>query len=180
MLWAGKFQKNGDDSGFVRLHDKKTWIIRLGLHPEDNSDTEYGAKLLKTADIPEHTFDGFLVFKAEIQVSLSPSKSFKHVKDRYFDHTLEKRAFFDNLIRKFGAADSDFTVKSSDGNNVPCHKLILSAHSGYFKTLLESGSEPAFKEKIINEVSLEGIAYETLSLLLCYMYSLDLVNSKSR
>ena len=127
LLWPGKFQKTGDDNGPVKLHDNKTWKIRDGPHPE-NLDKEYGGEILDAADIPEHTINGCLVFKAEIQVSFSPTISFTHVEDRFFDQNLEKHAFFDNLIKKFGDADSDFTVKSSEGNKILCHKLILSAN----------------------------------------------------
>ena len=173
LLWAGRFQKQGSDNSPVNLHDDKTWKIRKGPRPSFE-DNQYGGHVLKAADIPEHTIDGFLVFKAEIQVSFN--------QERYFDKNIEKHTFFNNLFKKFGDDDSDFTVKSSEGKIIPCHKIILSAHSEYFKTLLESGkgNEPAFKEKIINEVSFVDIDHSTMTLLLRYMYSLDIPSTVTK
>ena len=89
LLWAGRFQKQGSDDSPVNLHDDKTWKIRKGPRPTIE-DAEYGGHLLKAADILEHTINGFLVFKAEIQVSFSPTISFTHVEDRFFDQNLEQ------------------------------------------------------------------------------------------
>ena len=173
LLWAGRFQKQGSDNSPVNLHDDKTWKIRKGPRPTIE-DAEYGGHLLKAADILEHTINGFLVFKAEIQVSFN--------QHRYFDNNIEKHTFFNNLLKKFGDNDSDFTVKSSEGKIIRCHKMILSAHSEYFRTLLDSGkgNEPAFKENIVDEVSFIDIDHSTMTLLLRYMYSLDIPSTMTK
>ena len=94
----------------------------------------------------------------------------------YFDKNIETQAFLTNLTHKFGDDDSDFTVKASDGKTFRCHQLILSANSEYFRTMLNSknGTAPSFNENKANEVSLEDIDHEIMSMVLHYMYSLDL------
>ena len=73
-------------------------------------------------------------------------------------------------------------MKSSDEKIFRCHQLVLSTRSDYFKTLLESGNgtAPSSDENKTNEVSLEDIDHKIMSLILHYMYSLDLPNGITR
>ena len=82
---------------------------------------------MTAAEIPEHIIKGFLVFRAEIQLTIG-----QYRRDIYFDKNIETQAFLANLTQKLGDDDSDFTVKASDGVTFRCHQLILSAHSDYF------------------------------------------------
>ena len=53
---------------------------------------------------------------------------------------------------------------------------VTTAHSGYFRTLIKPKNEtvPLFNEEETNEVSLEDVDHETMSLIVGYMYSLHL------
>ena len=91
----------------------------------------------------------------------------------YIDKNIEKHSFFDNLLKKFEDNNSEFTVTSSEGKIICCHKIILSAHSEYFRTLLESEkrNEPAFKDNFVNEVSFVDIDDSTMTF---FLYSLNI------
>ena len=175
LAWAGRFQKQGGDQIGVSLEDDKTWTYRHGPEPA-TPEKRYGGQLMTTAEIPEHIIDGTLVFRAEIQLSMGASSS-----QLYVDKSIETHAFLTRLIQRLEEDKSDFTVKVSDGKTFPCHKVVLSAHSEYFKRLLQSGNgmAPPFNENLANEVTLEDIDYETMSLIMSYMYSKESMDPTS-
>ena len=82
---------------------------------------------------------------------------------------------------KFGSEDSDFSVVCED-KEIRCHKLILAAQSGYFKTLFtQTGmEEKRFNENHANNVTIEDIEFDTMHLLLSYLYFLKLPESLQR
>ena len=172
LVWAARFQKQGGDKNGVWLEDEKTWTYRHGPEPT-TSGKKYGGKLMTTAEIAEHIIDEMLVFHAEIQLSMGEKGS-----ELYFDKNIETQAFLTRLMQKFDDDNSDFTVKVSDGKKFTCHKLVLSAHSEYFKRLLESGigMAPPFNENKDNEVILEDVDYEIMSLIMTYMYSKESID----
>ena len=175
LAWAGKFQKQGGDKNSVSLEDDKTWTYRHGPEPAV-LDRKYGGQLMTTAEIPEHIIDGTLVFRAEIQLSMGAGSS-----QLYVDRNIETKAFLTRLIQRIEEDNSDYTVKLSDGKKFPCHRLVLSAHSEYFKRMLQSGNgmAPPFNENIANEVTLEDVDYKTMSLIMRYMYSKESMDQTS-
>ena len=176
LLWAGRFQPGNEDLP-VKLEDERSWTYRSETSSASGGHEMrcilHRGKFPYKSEIPEHIINGSLIFKAEIQVS------YKRGPQLWFDQSPDKKAFLDNLATKLGSNDSDLTVKASDGKSFSCHKLVLSAHSEYFRTLLDSDNrnKVSFDENTNNEVFLKDVDENTLEVLLRYMYSMEFPNN---
>ena len=122
------------------------------------------------------------MFRAEVQLVYSGDQ-----KHDYFEEDLEKKSVNDNLGDKFDSKDFDFGVVCQ-GKEIKCHKLILALKSEYFKTLFHQTSMKTvtkegtvnFTENSSSNVKIDDIDYDTMHLVLSYLYSLKLPESLSR
>ena len=174
ISWAGRFDQEGGRRGPVKLEEQGSYDLRVEKRQVDGCGVG--------GSIREHAIGSMLVFRAEVQLFYSADQ--RHL---YFEEDSEKRSLMDNLSYKFGSKDSDFSVVC-EGKEIRRHKLILASQSEYFKTLftqtdmktLPKEGMTMFNENRSNDVRIEDIEFDTMRLLLSYLYCQSLPESLSR
>ena len=184
ITWTGWFEKPGFSGPHAKITQNKSCMTQekrpVGELCGEMGQTSWGwgDAFMKVDEVPEHIVNDFLVFHAEIVVFYTSDP-----RVLFFDEDSEKEDVRRCLLQKIKGTDEDFTI-ISEGQRMPCHKVLLAAQSEYFETLfgdlkgIEGGK--TFHENKSNEVTISDVGADTMNLLLGYLYSLELPASLSR
>ena len=178
MRWAAKFDKLGKGGGPVRLEDGRSYQVLLPKRPLTlDLGLGCGTSFGDLDEISSFAVDGFLVFKAEVELCFDADKNCL-----YHEEKRETEEIFKGLRNRFQDDSSDFTIVC-EGKNIKCHKVVLASQSEYFSTLFKTHQHNNiinFFENKNDVVTLEDTDFNTMELLIQYLYSLELPKDLSQ